>query len=116
MIEGSGSVPLTNGSGSRKPKNIRIRIHNTDFTPFFLLRRLPPGNPSRHASADQDGRPQHLRHLAEVLRQTVRGSARRKGRNGDVHPGRVSLPHTPPSAAEGHQEQEIAAITGQAEA
>jgi hypothetical protein len=24
MIEGSGSVPLTNGSGSRRPKNIRI--------------------------------------------------------------------------------------------
>jgi hypothetical protein len=33
MIEGigSGSVPLTNGSGSRRPKNVcirRIRIHN----------------------------------------------------------------------------------------
>jgi hypothetical protein len=27
MIEGSGSVPLTNGSGSRRPKNRRIRIH-----------------------------------------------------------------------------------------
>jgi hypothetical protein len=24
MIEGSGSVPLTNGSGSRSPKNMRI--------------------------------------------------------------------------------------------
>jgi hypothetical protein len=38
MIEGSGSVPLTNisGSGSKRPKNIRlrrirIRICNTDF-------------------------------------------------------------------------------------
>jgi hypothetical protein len=31
MIEKSGSVPLTNGSGSRRPKNIRIRIHNTGF-------------------------------------------------------------------------------------
>jgi hypothetical protein len=31
MIEGSGAgpVPLTNGSGSRRPKNIRIRIRNT---------------------------------------------------------------------------------------
>jgi hypothetical protein len=33
MIEesGSGSIPLTNGSGSRRPKNIpiRIRIRNT---------------------------------------------------------------------------------------
>ncbi len=29
MIEGFGSVPLTNGSGSRRPKNIWIRIHNT---------------------------------------------------------------------------------------
>jgi hypothetical protein len=26
MIEGSGSIPLTNGSGSRRPKNMRIRI------------------------------------------------------------------------------------------
>jgi hypothetical protein len=31
MIEGSGSgsIPLTNGPGSRRPKNIRIRIRNT---------------------------------------------------------------------------------------
>ncbi len=29
MIEGSGSVPLTNGSGSRRPKNIQIRIDKT---------------------------------------------------------------------------------------
>jgi hypothetical protein len=29
MIEGSGSGPLTNGSGSRRPENIRIRIRNT---------------------------------------------------------------------------------------
>jgi hypothetical protein len=29
MIEGSGSVPCTNGSGSGRPKNIRIRIRNT---------------------------------------------------------------------------------------
>jgi hypothetical protein len=53
MIEGSrsgarsgarsGSVPLTNGSGfgSRRPKNIRIiqiRIHNTGFHNFSLLK------------------------------------------------------------------------------
>ncbi len=25
MVEGSGSIPLTNGSGSRRPKNMRIR-------------------------------------------------------------------------------------------
>ncbi len=30
MIEGSGSVSQMYGSGFRK-KNIRIRIHNTDF-------------------------------------------------------------------------------------
>jgi hypothetical protein len=31
MIEGSGSIPLTNGSGSRSrmPKNMWIRIRNT---------------------------------------------------------------------------------------
>jgi hypothetical protein len=28
---GSGSVPLTNGSGFRRPKNIRIRILNTEL-------------------------------------------------------------------------------------
>jgi hypothetical protein len=28
---GSGSVPLTNGSGSKRPKNIRIRIRNIDM-------------------------------------------------------------------------------------
>jgi hypothetical protein len=31
MIEGSGSIPLTNGSGSGRPKNIWIRIRNTDY-------------------------------------------------------------------------------------
>ncbi len=33
MIEGSRSIHLTNGSGSRRPKNtwIRIRIRKTDF-------------------------------------------------------------------------------------
>ncbi len=36
MIEGSGSVSLTNGSGSGRPKDIwilwiRIRIRNTDW-------------------------------------------------------------------------------------
>jgi hypothetical protein len=34
MIEGSGSVPLTNGSGSRRSKNIWIRIHNPAEKPF----------------------------------------------------------------------------------
>ncbi len=38
MIEGSGSVPLTNWSGSRRPKNIRIRIriHDTDTKAVFI--------------------------------------------------------------------------------
>jgi hypothetical protein len=33
MIEGleSASAPLTNGSGSKRPKNILIRIHNTGY-------------------------------------------------------------------------------------
>jgi hypothetical protein len=35
MIEGSGagvgSIPLTTGSGSGRPKNMWIRIRNTDF-------------------------------------------------------------------------------------
>jgi hypothetical protein len=29
MIEGSESIPLTNGSGSGRPKNMWIRIRNT---------------------------------------------------------------------------------------
>ncbi len=29
LMEGSGSVPPTNGSGSKRPKDIRIRIQNT---------------------------------------------------------------------------------------
>jgi hypothetical protein len=41
LIEGSGSgsVPLINGCGSRRLKNIqiRIRIHNTAWNPFLLL-------------------------------------------------------------------------------
>ncbi len=46
MIEGSGSIPLTSGSGSGRPKNmwirwIRIRIRNTGFNsgpkPVFLI-------------------------------------------------------------------------------
>ncbi len=31
MIEGSGSVPLTNGSGFRRPNNIRILLVRTDL-------------------------------------------------------------------------------------
>ncbi len=32
IIEGSGSVPLTNGSGSRTPKKHTVRIRNNDLT------------------------------------------------------------------------------------
>jgi hypothetical protein len=45
MIEGSGSIPLTNGSGSGRPKStwtrvrirIRIRIRNTAFLNDFIM-------------------------------------------------------------------------------
>jgi hypothetical protein len=37
MIEGSGSVPRTNG-GSGRPNNIRIRIRNTDWHTVILGR------------------------------------------------------------------------------
>ena len=47
MKEGSGSGPLTSesGSGSRRPKNIRIlwiqiQIHNTGFGDFFITSYL----------------------------------------------------------------------------
>ncbi len=35
LIEGSGSVPLTNGSGSGRPKNLPIRstVFNTNWNP-----------------------------------------------------------------------------------
>jgi hypothetical protein len=39
MIEGSGSIPLTNGSGSGRPKNMWIRwirIRNTDYLSYFF--------------------------------------------------------------------------------
>ncbi len=38
MIEGVGSVPLTNGSVSGRPKNLRIRIRNTAFLIVCLCR------------------------------------------------------------------------------
>ncbi len=37
---GSGFVPLTNGSGSTRPKN--IRIHNTANGKFFYFLKLTP--------------------------------------------------------------------------
>jgi hypothetical protein len=38
MIEGSGLIPLASGSGcgSGRPKNMRIRIRNTDFYKHLL--------------------------------------------------------------------------------
>jgi hypothetical protein len=42
MIEGSGSIPLTNGSGSGRLKSIRIRrirIGNTDWKGLLLLNK-----------------------------------------------------------------------------
>ncbi len=46
MIEGSGSVPLSKGSGSRRPKSIRIRwfrIRNTvaNHPDYFLFHTFP---------------------------------------------------------------------------
>jgi hypothetical protein len=46
MIEGSGSIPLTNGSGSSRPKNIRIRrirlrIRNRNTAFYSNLDKLP---------------------------------------------------------------------------
>jgi hypothetical protein len=50
MIEesGSGSIPLTNESGSGRPKNmwirwirIRIRIRNTEENEVFLIKKDP---------------------------------------------------------------------------
>jgi len=40
MIEGSGSIPLTRGSGSRRPKTMRIRWFRICNTGFFGLRML----------------------------------------------------------------------------
>jgi hypothetical protein len=34
VMEESGSVPLTNGSGSRRAKNVRIRVRNTAANVF----------------------------------------------------------------------------------
>ncbi len=49
MMEGSrsgsraGSIPLTNGSGSRRPRNLWIRIRNTDNNITFLGRERSLG-------------------------------------------------------------------------
>jgi hypothetical protein len=39
MIEGSGSIPLTSGSGSGRPENmwIQIRIRNTNFCQYLTI-------------------------------------------------------------------------------
>ncbi len=37
---GSGSVPMANGSGSCRLKNLRIRIHNTAFNDFSWFDKL----------------------------------------------------------------------------
>jgi hypothetical protein len=45
MLEGSGSIPLTNGSGSRRFKNTWIRIRNTEnMVPVPQHWFLPPGS------------------------------------------------------------------------
>ncbi len=60
MIEGSGSLPRTNGSGSGRPKHIRIRIRNTG-------RKVPDGKPlwwrfrENEVEACQGGVRAHLR-------------------------------------------------------
>jgi hypothetical protein len=43
---GSGSIPLTNGSGSRRPKNTWIQIRNTDSSHSVLNTKIltPPLN------------------------------------------------------------------------
>ncbi len=42
MMGGSGSKPLTNGSGSRRPKNLRISIQNTAFCHIWLATEFSP--------------------------------------------------------------------------
>jgi hypothetical protein len=42
MMKGSGSVPLTNGSGSGGPKNLRIRIRNTRLNKLLHQRVCTP--------------------------------------------------------------------------
>jgi hypothetical protein len=52
MIEGSGSVPLTNGSGSRRPKNIQIQIRNTGFDAYPDPDRLPIVDADQHPDSN----------------------------------------------------------------
>ncbi len=40
-MEGSGSVPLTNGSESEEPKNLRIRIRNIGLNKLLHQRVCP---------------------------------------------------------------------------
>ncbi len=43
MIEGSVSIPLTNGSGSGRPKNMWIRIRNTDKNTYLGTKAILKG-------------------------------------------------------------------------
>ncbi len=63
MIEGSGSVTLTSGSGSRRPKNIwirRIRIRNASLTIESSQKRPVLNTPPVHLSCSDWGEPESL--------------------------------------------------------
>jgi hypothetical protein len=61
MIEGSGSIPLTNGSGSGRSKNTWIRNTGLDVA-------LPGGRPARRAGPGKVGGQQAEHVLPRVLR------------------------------------------------
>jgi hypothetical protein len=72
MIEGSGSIPLRNGSG--RPKNTWFRwIRNTG-----LDVALPGGRPARRAGPGKVGRQQAEHVLTRVLRRVLE-----RGEQGD---------------------------------
>jgi hypothetical protein len=56
MIEGSGSVPLTNGSGSGRPKNLRIQIwiRYTEIFFIFFIKEHLGSNPDSSQILDPD--------------------------------------------------------------
>jgi hypothetical protein len=57
MIEGFGSVYLTNGSGSRRLENIRIRIRNTALEGFYLKNiQCVPAPGAQRPEREADGR------------------------------------------------------------
>ncbi len=95
MIEGSGSISLTNGSGSGRPTNtwiLRIRIRNTRCILFARAGELPAGggglHPVRRYQAVSGG---PARGIHPEPAEAARGSSSGGWRGRPTHPTLLRL-------------------------